>query len=124
MSIVPLPVAQLIPLLSTGSITVRRRGQPVKNAIGELAPGPYVDIVHAESVVHPASAAVLAQHPIANLAAEHIEAYTLSALRTAQGSASPDQILYQSNWYKVVAVSDYGTQGLCWFALAERMVRP
>lgn len=119
----PLPVAGLISLLSTGAITIRRRGQPSINSFGEREPAAYVDVAVANAVVHPASAAVLEQIPVADRAKDHIEIYTqTTALRTAEGSGIADEVRWSSRWYKVISASDYLVQGDTYFALAERLV--
>jgi len=119
----PLPVAGLISLLSTGAITIRRRGQPAINSFGEREPAAYVDVAVATAVVHPASAAVLEQIPVADRARDHVEIYTQAvALRTAEGSGIADEIRWDGHWYKVISASDYLIQGDTYFALAERLV--
>ena len=119
----PLPVALLIPLLSTGSITIRRRGQPSINAYGEREPAAEVLVEVDEAVIHPASAAVLEQHPVADASKDNVEVYTQAIpLRTASASGVADEVIWEGVAYKVIAASDYLVQGDVYFALAERLV--
>jgi hypothetical protein len=119
----PLPVAVLVSLLSTGPITIRRRGQPSINTYGEREPAPELLIEVDKAVVHPASAAVLEQHPVADASKDNVEVYTQATpLRTASPSGVADEVIWNGAAYKVIAASDYLVQGDVYFALAERLV--
>lgn len=122
MSVTPLPVGILIPMLSTGSITIRRRGQPTINAYGEREPATPVLVEVDEAVIHPASEATLEQYPVADRAKDHLEIYTETVpLRTAGDNGIADEVYAAGAWYKVIGASDYQAQGGVYFALAERL---
>lgn len=117
----PLPVASLVTLLSTGSVVVRSRMSPSVNALGERVPSAYVDRVVSPAVVHPASEAALEQIPVADRVNEHVEVYTREPVYTAQGNRAAEEVYWDGAWYKLVTVSSYQAQGAVYFGMASRM---